>query len=297
MKIESRKTLISRLSGGLGNQLFQYAAARAVALKLDGQVVLDISGLRQNNSRATNRVYELDAFNINANITSCNYRQYFFAKYLPKLYKLLWLSKPCVEHSFAYDPSVSMLQTSAYFLGFWQSYKYFSEFSEILRREISPKKKLSHLGQKYEHLIRSDKNSVAVHVRRGDYVSLLSAANFHGVLPKEYYLNGMRAVLEKIVGANFYFFSDDVDWCVKNFSTLNKVTFIEYSKDRESWEDLILISLCRHHIIANSSFSWWGAWLSDGSISNKNIVIAPKRWFLKFDSNCEDRFPPHWQLI
>src|SRR5690606_26072631 len=118
--------------------------------------------------------------------------------------------------------------------------------------------------------------SVSLHVRRGDYVQLQSAHNFHGVLPLTYYKRAILLLKEKLERFTIFVFSDDLDWVRSNLQAETPVVYVDYRSDDKTATDLALMSLCKHNIIANSSFSWWGAWL------NRNPgkqVIAPKPWF------------------
>jgi hypothetical protein len=143
-----------------------------------------------------------------------------------------------------------------------------------------------------------DLNSVALHIRRGDYVSLGSANKYHGVLPLEYYEMAVSYALTNIQNPHFVIFSDDLLWCRQNLSLPDdSFTYVENNLGDASWQDLILMSHCRHHVIANSSFSWWGAWLADQRWGKNRIVIAPHKWFLKLEISKQDRFPSHWLIF
>ena len=134
-------------------------------------------------------------------------------------------------------------------------------------------------------------NSVSIHVRRTDYISNIPANNYHGTCNETYYIEAMKIIGKKISNPHFYIFSDEPEWFKANIKTNFQVTFVEHNKNEKSFEDMYLMSLCKHNIIANSSFSWWGAWLN----SNENKqVIAPANWFQDKTKNTKDLLPETW---
>jgi hypothetical protein len=134
-------------------------------------------------------------------------------------------------------------------------------------------------------------NSVSLHVRRGDYVANLKVAAIHGLCSKEYYASAIKFISKKVERPHFFVFSDDINWVENNFKINYPCTYINQNFSNESYNDLRLMSLCQHNIIANSSFSWWGAWLNCNS---EKIVIAPKKWFANSDKRCDDLIPEKW---
>ena len=174
--------------------------------------------------------------------------------------------------------------------GYWQSENYFLEIRDILLNEISPKYKLRpEYGQAKSKIDLSE--SVAIHVRRGDYVSNPRSANLNGVLPLRYYQNALDYIKLNLNHPHFFVFSDDIPWVKSHFDFRGENhTFIEGVKDPNAIEELELMRSCKHHIIANSSFSWWGAWLG----SNKNqVVIAPSQWYAS-KLTPPELLPPQW---
>lgn len=175
-----------------------------------------------------------------------------------------------------------------YLSGYWQSEKYFmleeddirkvycfSEFGDSFNIELSQK-------------IR-EYNSVSIHVRRGDY---LQEPLLNGICDEKYYDSAVNALQEQIPNPHFFIFSNDIDWC-KNHFKMEKVTFVDRNAGQNSYRDMHLMSLCNHHIIANSSFSWWGAWLG----SKNGITIAPRMWFNGVEDNEMDIYPSSWMCI
>jgi hypothetical protein len=182
-------------------------------------------------------------------------------------------------------------------LGYWQSYRYFSDVAAPVAAEFEPVEVLSSVSQVLADRI-AETPSVAVHVRRGDYVTLPSAANFHGVLPLGYYAQAMESIHLTEPQAHFFVFSDDLAWCKAHLPGDLPMTFVGHNAGSDAWQDLTLMSHCRHHVIANSSFSWWGAWLADQrwGVTGRR-VIAPKRWFAGQQQVSPDRYPEHWEAI
>jgi hypothetical protein len=141
-------------------------------------------------------------------------------------------------------------------------------------------------------------NSLSLHVRRGDYATSASINQFHGLLDASYYAEAIRHVQERASDPKLFVFSDDLDWCREALAPLQvPLTFVDVNRGGDSWQDLFLMAACRHAIIANSSFSWWGAWLGDGAASDNRIVIAPRRWFSGAEVDISDRFPPGWTVL
>lgn len=286
------------LSGGLGNQIFQYAAGRALALKHSTNLVLNLSMLNRSDSAVTPRNYELGSFRV-----LCDLELKPPFPIWRWINKLMWILGPLNpwkfynEKSSSYDPVLLLQPDGVTLFGYWQSYIYFSAISKQLISELQTSKPLSEKSIEVLDIINSSK-SIAIHVRRGDYVSNSETSSFHGLMPLDYYTDAIDFALVKFPDATFFIFSDDQDWCKKNLA-IEKTCFIDHNNVENSWEDLVLMSKCRHHIIANSSFSWWAAWMADNyQEAASHLVIAPKNWFKKAQEiNTIDRFPPHWVLL
>ena len=167
-----------------------------------------------------------------------------------------------------------MLPSEVYLSGYWQSEKYFSTVVPMIRNQFSPKTPLDGVNIALQEKLKSQ-NSVAVHVRRGDYATTASYNSFFGTLPMKYYEDAIRLMNQKVGDPVFYFFSDDPAWCKATFSTM-RAQYIDHNQGEDAYKDLLLMSACSHAIIANSTFSWWGAWLNGNS---GKVVIAPKHWF------------------
>ena len=286
--------IIVRLYGGLGNQLFQYATARRLSEKIGTELVLDIANLERVATNITTRHFELMHYPVSARLLSKDEKK--IAKlFTDKFLKRLPLRKPwssCKETHFHFDPRILNLGDNVYLDGYWQSYKYFEDIEKILRLELNSHKKMSVADKKVLEDINTT-NSIAIHVRRGDYVSVESVAQTHGVCSLNYYRRAIDFVTHKVENPQFFIFSDDPEWVSEHLSTGYPTSYVIHNGPEEAFQDLRLMSLCQHQIIANSSFSWWGAWLNKNA---EKIVIAPRRWFLD-KRNTSDMCPENWNRI
>jgi hypothetical protein len=285
-----------RLQGGLGNQLFQYAAGLRLALRHRTGLTLDLGGLGSSGAR-TRRRFELNAFAIEAcrvgkPVESALGRSIGRARRriaaLRGSPRPLGL-RPIVERGPAFDPALLDAPDGVYLEGYWQSEKYFKDVEPVVRaqlRIVPPP--ASEIEEWVRELPRVE--AVAIHVRRGDYVTSPANRRFHGALPAEYYRAAVAEVLRRVPRPEFFVFSDDPAWCASSLALPCRVTVMAGSA-RRSYEDLRLMSLCRNHVIANSAFSWWGAWLAGAP---DGLVIAPRQWFLDSTVDTRDLTPPSW---
>jgi Glycosyl transferase family 11 len=193
-----------------------------------------------------------------------------------------------VEPGFNYWPDIRGLLGDIYLDGYWQSEQYFAQYADKIREDFTFKLQLSNQNAVITKQI-SQENSVSLHVRRGDYVTNSKNA-FIGVCSLDYYQTAVEQIKMQVDKPVFFIFSDDINWVKDNLSLDDKAVLISHNLGSESYNDMRLMSLCSHNIIANSSFSWWGAWLN----ANPNkIVIAPKQWFAsKLDDS--DLVPSAW---
>ncbi len=265
-----------RLQGGLGNQLFQYAAARALAHHHHTSVAFDLRALQGTPlaSTITPRSYELAAFGIDPIqpplLDSLSYG--LEAPPLPKPLRSLvrrW-HRPTEyrEKSFKFDPDF-LRDTSGrtYLTGYFQSERYFESIRGLLRRELKFVNNAEPLPTTHNpHL-----STVSLHIRRGDYVT----NPLHSLCSIEYYETAATYLSHQLKEMHLMVFSDDQPWAREHVQLPYPTTFVEGNRDTNSFRDMQLMSQCHHHIIANSSFSWWGAWLNPNPDKR---VIAPKRW-------------------
>lgn len=284
--------------GGLGNQMFQYAIGRNLAERNNTNLKLDISWFSQAKEKSVLREYKLNFFNIIENIaTEKEIRGFKYYKKINDwkyfLYNLFFANNSIYITEELKDVSKKILEKNyknIYLDGYWQNEKYFKDTENIIRQEFTLKNKLD---IKLDKLIEKIKNSssISIHIRRGDYVHNKKTNSIHGICSLDYYQKTIKYIDEKIKNPVFFIFSDDIEWSKNNLKTKFPTIFVEGNKDNE---DLILMSMCKHNIIANSSFSWWGAWLNNNS--NK-IVIAPQKWFNDSNKNTENLIPNTWIQI
>lgn len=295
----SSRAVWVKLDGGLGNQMFQYAFGRMLADSKGCDLVLDASGLGHALVGVTPRVYAMRPFNLRAKIYSEAPKiSNFQLKLLRRIPLLAGWVGVYSEKGHDYDPG-AVSENGFYWVGYWQSHKYLQASPRKLFEDFSPQLPLSDSACKFIKGLNPS-TAVMLHVRRGDYVKLASAAQHHGVMSLDYYKKAVNQCLLEVPDASLYIFSDDIEWC-RNASLVNhasRVTYVESDSRRGDWEDLWMMSHCGHHIIANSSFSWWAAWLADQRYGvRERKVWAPQRWFLTEDVNLEDRFPAHWRVL
>lgn len=273
-----------KLIGGLGNQLFQYAAGRSLAEKNGVPLLLDASYYAGQELRECC----LDRFQISGAIATASDLRAWRSP-LQRLRMRAFGSLPgYVKESGTAFQDISAVRSPAYLDGYWQSEKYFANIAPIIRREFSLRDPLSPEAARVAADISRD-SSVSLHVRRGDYVTNEKARKNHGLLPLEYYENAIARMSEAVSSPRFFVFSDDIAWARQNLPNASSMTFVEGIP--QNYEEQALMSMAKHNIIANSTFGWWGAWLN----ANPNkIVIAPKKWFGDPSRDSSDVAPPSW---
>ena len=291
--------IIGKILGGLGNQMFQYAATRSLAASKDVPYCLDVTQFSR---------YRLhQGFEIHT-IFDCNSRM---AKKSEIASVLRWQSSDIVRRllsrtalsgfrssSWVREPHFGFWKgffdapSNCYLDGYWQSEKYFQNVQDVIRNDFNFRLPMS---QQNAVLANKIKNSTAIslHVRRGDYVANHNANKTHGVCSVEYYKLAIAQMAAQIKNPSFFVFSDDMEWVRQKINIEYPCEFVENNKGAESYNDMRLMSMCQHHIVANSTFSWWGAWLNP---SRNKIVIAPKKWFAKDDS-AVDLIPSGWITV
>jgi len=288
-------TIIVKLIGGLGNQMFQYAAGRRLAYQHKTDLLLDISGF----ASYPLREYELDIFNIHATIASVDFLNSIeFSKEKPiqKIFKKFFrknIIRLVKEQTIDFDDNILKLPNDVYLDGYWQSEKYFQDIKNIIKNDFSFVPKPSEKNQGIIKKIATC-NSVSIHVRHGDYISNPETKQIHYVCDERYYKTAISMFLDLIDDPELFIFSDDPEWAKRNIQADAPIMFISHNLGKQSFEDMRLMSYCKHHIIANSSFSWWGAWLAE---NEKQVVIAPDRWYNTKNCNYEDRIPKHWNIV
>lgn len=277
-----KNLVVARLIGGLGNQMFQYATGRALANKLNGNLKIDTNGF-------DNYFRKFDLHNFKIRAEHATEKEIIFLKSKNLFFKPKFI---CKEKGHNYNPNIQKAKLPVYLDGYWQSEKYFSEIRSQLLEEFRPAKSLSVYSDRILKIIERSRNSVSIHIRRGDYLTPQNQ-QVHGVCSLEYYRSAIQTLQESFAELSFFVFSDEINWAKANLSFDNTTCFVDENTGDRSFEDLLLMSACEHNIIANSSFSWWGAWL------NKNpnkTVVAPLKWFTSAKLNPNDIFVSGWVL-
>ena len=292
--------IISKIYWGLGNQMFQYAVGRTLSLKNNTELKLDISAFET----YTLHEYSLEKLNIVKNYATKKdipwYENSSSNKYVDfTLQKIKSLIVPYNKHHFredgfeSFNEKVLTLPDNTYLDGYFQSDKYFREYADIIQSDFEVSVPASIQNHKIIQQIKSV-NAVSLHIRRGDYVKNSTTQALHGLCNAEYYKNAVAYIAEKIENPVFFIFSDDIDWAKENMKTGYEQYYIDFNDASQNYEDLRLMSKCKHHIIANSTFSWWGAWLNP---SNEKIVTMPSIWFAWYKFETKDLYPDSWVRI
>lgn len=286
--------IIVNLKGGLGNQMFQYALGKSISLKYNRILKLDLNFYKDNlDADVTKRNFELDYFSVKADLAT---KEDLKFKYSNKVSKFFASKKVKIYNDSNFDGDLQCNHSIVYFDGFWQSELFFQNVRTLLLREFTPKVSLDLNNMLWCNSI-TNCNSISVHIRRGDYITNSSANSFHGVCSIEYYRSAIKYIQDNVDNPIFYFFSDDMTWVKENFySDQQNYNFVEGNIGEKSYLDITLMSYCKHNIIANSTFSWWGAWLNTNF--NK-IVISPIKWFSESDQNIKTKnlIPSSWVRI
>ena len=276
--------IVVKLMGGHSNQMFQYAVGRNLAHRNNTKLLLDLSWFDNTNSVDSPRNYELGSYNIVEN---------FYKKTLTtRLAKKLGIMKVYKESSLTFDGSVLELGPNVYLDGYFQSEKYFKDGREMLLQDFTYKKTATGKNKELLEQIEQDPFSVSLHVRRGDYVDNKNANLFHGVKDSSYYDRALEILTKTVKQPNIYVISNDPEWCKENLKFSYNTYYVDNNDDAtQGCEDMRLMRACKHNILANSSFSWWGAWLNNNP--NK-IVVAPRQWFEDKTANSSDIVPKEW---
>ncbi|MDD2384956.1 MAG: alpha-1,2-fucosyltransferase [Sulfurospirillaceae bacterium] len=281
--------IVIKIMGGLGNQMFQYAYAKALHAK-GYAVKLDLSFIQKNTAHhgfgleyygidlESASIDDLKAFNVNGLL-----RKFFNRFNIPAKHYI-------TEKTLLFSPLLASPNDSVYIEGYFQTERYFKDIKELLLQQFQLRNPLSAYTQKIQQLIEYAPYSISLHVRRGDYLNA-SAQSYHGLCSLEYYQNAMHYLNEYCQDRMYVIFSDDIAWVKENMPIENALYICD--EGQTPHEDMYLMSLCQHNIIANSSFSWWGAWLNQNP---HKIVIAPKQWFAnaKMQAQSQDIVPDEW---
>lgn len=282
--------VIVKIKCGLGNQMYQYALGRRLSHDSPAELKVDLSWFTNIKKGDIPRELEIDRFNVSL-VEATNYE---IRSAFPGLIER------CIErirgrlnrnHFYRFYPSILKTRPRKYLDGYFQSYKYFEPIRDILLNEFTLKNGYSDLVREAIAQIQQADQSVAVHIRRGDYATV--RLGYNGLCNTQYYEKGLEIIAQKFPNIKVFVFSDDIEWAKDNLKFKYETVFVS-RPGFHSAEELYLMSLCRHQIIANSTFSWWSAWL------NKNpekIVVAPSRWLMAADISTSDLLPENWIKI
>src|SRR5450830_1617387 len=288
--------VVSHLIGGLGNQMFQYAVGRALALRTGARLSLDVTGFANYDLRR----YELEEVTIDAEVAPDKQLRLVGAVAEANILSNRILKRlgfggsqhVLREGSFTYDQRIEEVSTPIYLDGYWQSEKYFTAIASELRQDFSLRQPLDGANAEMAAAIgQLGQSAISLHIRRGDYVSNSHTAQYHGVCSLDYYRDAVRYLAERVEHPHFYIFSDDHTWVQENLQIDFPMTLVQINSGDRGIYDMMLMKSCGHHIIANSSFSWWGAWLNP---SSQKIVIAPQQWFKQSTNDTRDLIPAAW---
>lgn len=264
--------ILTKIQGGLGNQMFQWAFGRSLGLEKNTYMHLDVDGYN-NQQGITKRKFELGLFK-NLKYQLCNKKELTASD---KYWAVL-------KDDFNYLNTLAAVENlenyNIYLDGYWQSEYYFQKYKDVIYSDFSPS---------FDEIIKCkaaiEPDSVSIHIRRTDYVA---SNGYHPVQPISYFSYGIEAIGDY---NKLYVFSDEIDWCKTNLK-FDRMVFVE---GRSSIEDMRLMSFCKHNIISNSSFSWWAAWLNQNPYKK---IVAPKNWFgAQANLNASDIVPAEWITI
>lgn len=278
--------IISQLQGGLGNQMFQYAAGRVLALKHNAKLYLDAGPLATRGSH-TAREYELGCFDIRASVLSTPAE---WTHLQPVAFKTVQERGPRFMPELLRAPANSVLT------GYWQSERYICNIRPTLRRDFTLRSPPDAVTQAWAERIRAPRpgrQSVMLHARRGDYVSNPSAAAHHGTCGLAYYQAALAQLQARLGNIEVYAFSDDPDWVQTHLAHLAPMHVVSHREQggRPSHLELWLMQQCQHYVLANSSFSWWAAWLGE---TPQSLVICPAQWVQTPGFDTSDVTPSRW---
>lgn len=299
--------IIVKITGGLGNQMFQYVLGRSLSIKQKCDLKLDLSWYREYDkivdtndpNKATKRDYLLKYFNISGQILPSWYlsmikKNSLLRKYHPKVARIipnkLFDYNVLIENNFSWTNIKN--QTNYFAIGYWQQSLYFEKHKDVINQDFRLINPMTFVNRQYLDQISST-NSVAIHIRRGDLISKPSGAELQPTCTLEYFYSGITIILNKVKDLSLFIFSDDMEWCKNHFKNKHPIIFVDsIGNDHEHF---YLMSQCKYQVIANSTYSWWAAWLNHYP---DKIIVAPKNWYHDAQLNESAMFiPNNWIRI
>jgi len=283
-------TIKIKLSGGLGNQMFQFAAGYALAKQNNVRLNLDLKYI---NKRKLFNGFELDkVFNIYSKVNLLNKQSFIKSINIKEIFKLFnksfYLYK---EPHFHYSKDILSLPKHSFLDGYWQSELYFKDYTKEIRDIFTFPKNLDAKNKEIMNEIR-EHNSISIHVRRGDF--LLESNSNHSTNLKQYYLDAIRKSSKLFKNPQYFIFTDDHLWVKQNFILNHPYMIVNNNHGSKSFLDMHLMSNCKSNIIANSSFSWWSGWLNS---TKDKVIYAPKNWFNNKSISTKDLIPKEWIIL
>ena len=298
--------ILVRLMGGLGNQMFQYAAAKAVAIRNNSELIIDTTLLEINeknpNEVVTHRKLDLEIFNLDLIKASQKQVEYFngrtYRNLAGKVFnKLLFAFRKknlIIEKNRSFSPEIIRLKDNKCLVGAWQSEMYFKDKKSEIKNEFTFKEPLLGISKNiFDEIVAH--NSICVNVRRGDYVTSPIYSKTLGALSADYYNNGIKYFENKFNNPKVFVFSDDIVWCKNNLQSKIPILFVGHEHAGKKFGNYLqLMKLCNHFVIPNSTFGWWAAWLGE---KDGTIVISPKDWVREIVLMPENIIPDRWMKI
>ena len=298
--------ILVRLMGGLGNQMFQYAAARGVAFRNNTELKIDTRLLDDNRKREhsiyTHRDLDLGIFRAELQHATVREVEYFNGRQYPhipgkivnKIRQALRGNNLVVERSKSFEPSILKLGDNKCMVGSWQSEKYFEDICGLVKEDFKFKQTVLPVSGSLRDEILSV-NAVCVNVRRGDYVTSRIYSRDIGALALSYFQKGISICLEKLDNPHFFIFSDDIEWCREHLRISAPASFVLHEHAGAKFGNYLqLMSACTHFLISNSTFSWWAAWLGE---KKGSLVLAPSQWARNPVLIPGDILPPRWKKL
>lgn len=294
--------IVVQLIGGLGNQLFQYAAAKSLSLYHETELQLDVSSFLRTELPDLEVPRDFEMYNfkgvnersVDVN-TLVNNKEYSFLsekgleRLLPNYKRGIYK-----EPFYHFDNNFFKSRKNVFLKGGWQSYKYFDKFQNNIVNALQLKDNLIDAGEKTLYETAGSGGVVSVHVRRGDYLRKPIILEWHGIMGKEYYAEAFEQISKRSTINKVLYFSDEPEWVANELLPIMHGEIISGKISKSQYQDFYLMQHCSHNIVANSSFSWWAAYLNPNP---DKIVIAPKRWFNKAPYDTKDLIPENWIRI
>jgi hypothetical protein len=292
--------IIVKIQGGLGNQMFQYAAARRLSVIQNTKVWLDLSWFSLTDNQSSTRFFELENFMLEKNIIKHPEELYKLPYNSNKTRPLMLLNRALFskntyalykEQKYNLNKPVLLAPDNSYLEGNWTTEKYFLDVRPKILSDFCWRNRPSKKNEELILKIESIPDSVSLHIRRGDFLNKVTLEH-HGVLDLKYYYHAEREIKKIVKKPHFFVFSDDTAWAKQNLKLKSQTSFIDHNNS--GVEDLRIMKECKHAVIANSTFSWWAAWLNT---NNEKLIFAPKKWLADPGMNTVDVIPKSWFKI